>query len=303
MKKIAIITGGESKEREISLLSAKNMCENLNSSLYEVKVYIFPEEKQSFLEEYDQYDLIIPMIHGIGGEDGAITAFLEFVGKKYLFSTSGVHKLCLNKYLSGLLVKNSGFLTPKTFLVRNIQDLENISYQGKIFVKPCNGGSSVDNGVFANIDKAQNLVEKILSYDEVLIQEFIVKQREFSVSITNDFDKKPEILAISEVITQKEIFDYDAKYKADGAVEIVHADLDTGLKNEIEKIALALYTLFQVKTFARIDMIYENEKLYFLEINTIPGFTAMSFVPQAILSSGKSIGEFLEEVINVNFID
>ncbi len=303
MKKIAIITGGESKEREISLLSAKNMCENLNSSLYEVKVYIFPEEKQSFLEEYDQYDLIIPMIHGIWWEDWAITAFLEFVWKKYLFSTSGVHKLCLNKYLSWLLVKNSWFLTPKTFLVRNIQDLENISYQWKIFVKPCNGWSSVDNWVFANIDKAQNLVEKILSYDEVLIQEFIVKQREFSVSITNDFDKKPEILAISEVITQKEIFDYDAKYKADGAVEIVHADLDTGLKNEIEKIALALYTLFQVKTFARIDMIYENEKLYFLEINTIPWFTAMSFVPQAILSSWKSIWEFLEEVINVNFID
>lgn len=297
MKRIAIVTGWESKEREISLLSAKNMFENLNKDFFQVQMFDFPKEKTLFLETYQDFDLVIPMIHWIGGEDGEITAFLEFVWKRYLFSSSWVHKLCLNKHLAGLLVQNAWFLTPKTFLVRGLQDLENISFEWKIFVKPCNGGSSVDNWVFLNTKEAKELIEKILSYDEVLVQEFIPKQREFTVSIVWDFDKNPSVLAISEVITQKEIFDYDAKYNADGAVEVVHADLENELQNEIEKISLSIYTLFQAKTFARIDFIYENGKLYFLEVNTIPWFTKMSFVPQAILSTGKSIWEFLEEVI------
>lgn len=303
MKKIAIITGGESKEREISLLSAKNMFDHFNRKKFEVKMFDFPSEKEFFLKVYQDFDLIIPMIHGVWGEDGAITAFLEFVWKKYLFSSSWVHKLCLNKYLSWLFAQNSWFITPKTFLVKTLQDLEYIDFSGKVFVKPCNWWSSVDNWVFLNIGKAKDFISKILSYDDVIIQEFIVKQREFTVSIVWDFDKTPKVLAISEVITQKEIFDYDAKYKADWASEIVHADLEKDLKNEIEKVALSIYNLFQAKTFARIDFIYENEKLYFLEINTIPWFTAMSFVPQAILASGESIWEFLEELININFID
>ena len=297
MKKVALITGWENKEREISLLSFKNVFENIDMSKFEVKVFDFPLWKADFIKEAQNFDIVMPFIHGVWGEDGSITAFCEFIGVPCLFSSSEVHRLCLNKNLSNLFAKNSWFDVPESYLVRNIEKLKNVNIWGKIFVKPCNGGSSVDNGVFENVFAGQELIEKILMYDEVIVQKFIQKQREFTVSIIWDYDKIPQVMAISEVLTEKEIFDYDAKYKADGATEIVHADLDEILKNFISSTALKIYKMFQLKTFSRIDFLYANEILYFFEVNTIPWFTKMSFVSQAILLSGKTIQEFLTEVI------
>lgn len=297
MKKVALITGWENKEREISLLSAKNVFENIDTTKFAVEVFDFPAWKNDFIKHSQNFDIVLPFIHGVGGEDGAITAFCEFVGVPCLFSSSQVHRLCLDKNLSNLFAKNAWFDAPESYLIRSIDKLKNVDIAWKVFIKPCNGGSSVDNGVFENVFAWQELIEKILTYDEVIVQEFIQKEREFTVSIIGDYDKNPEVMAISEVITQKEIFDYDAKYKADGAIEVVHAELDAALQTFITSTALKIYKMFQLKTFSRIDFLYADNKLYFLEVNTIPWFTKMSFVPQAILSSGKTIGEFLTQTI------
>lgn len=297
MKKLALVTWWENKEREISLLSAKNVFENIDTTKFEVEVFDFPARKNDFIKNAQNFDIVLPFIHGVWWEDWVISAFCEFVGVECLFSSSQAHRLCLDKHLSNLFARNAGFDAPESYLVRSIEKLKNVNIKWKVFVKPCNGGSSVDNGVFENVFAWQELIEKILTYDEVIVQEFIQKEREFTVSIIGDYDKNPQVMAISEVLTNKEIFDYDAKYKAQGATEIVHAQLDESLKASITSTALKIYKMFQLKTFSRIDFLYANNKLYFLEVNTIPGFTKMSFVPQAILSSGKTIQEFLTEVI------
>ena len=295
MKKIALITWWNNKEREISLISAKYMLDNIDSEKYEVDYFDFPNDKQNFLNNYSKYDLVFPLIHWVWGEDWEITAFLEFVWKKYLFSSSLSHKLCLNKDLSWIIAKSKWFLTPETFLIKDISDIEKLDINYKIFVKPCNWGSSVDNWVFENISEAHDFIKNILTYDTVLVQEFIKKQREFSVTIVGDYDKNPQVFAISEVISQKEIFDYDAKYKSDWAIEVIHAKVDDELKQNISQMCLWIYKLFELKTFSRVDILYNDWKIYFLEVNTIPGVTPMSFVPQAIISNWKTIKEFLNE--------
>lgn len=298
MKQVALITGWDNKEREISLLSANNLLSNIDTSKFEVSLFDFPKDKEKFVNNYKIFDIVIPFIHWVWWEDWAITAFCEFVWKPYLFSTSEVHRLCLNKYLSNLFVRDIWVKVPKTYLLRDINDLSLVDINCKIFVKPCNWWSSVDNWVFENVSDAKELISKILTYDEVLLQEYIKKDREFTVSIVWDYHENPEVLAISEVITEKEIFDYNAKYRADWAKEIIHADLDNNLELKIKELSLKLYKSFKLKTYSRIDLMYYNDEIYFLEVNTIPWFTSMSFVPQAIISSWKSIKEFLNEVLD-----
>lgn len=297
MKKIALITWWKNKEREISLLSGQNILENLDKTRYEVVVFDFPNEKQNFIKSYNNFDIVLPIIHWIWWEDWEITAFCEFVWKSYLFSDSSEHKLCLNKYLSGIFVSNYWVNTPKTYLVKDIYDIENIKINWKIFVKPCNWWSSVDNWVFENILEAKSFIENILTYDEVLVQEFIKKDREFTVSVAWDYDKNPKVLAISEIVTEKEIFDYNAKYKSDWAIEIANAIIDEKLKNEIKTLSLKIYKMFKLKSFSRIDLLYANWKIYFLEVNTIPWFTRVSLLPQAIIASWSSIKDFLNDLI------
>lgn len=297
MKNIAIIAWWISGEREVSLRSANNFMANLDTTKYSSKIYDFPNDKKLFLDTYRDYDLVIPFIHGIGWEDWEITAFLEFVWTPYLFSSADTHKLAINKHLAWLFIENMNILYPKSYFVTSIWDLDNITWDKKYFIKPCNGWSSIDNWVYSTKLEAIELVEKILKYDSVLIQEYIQRDREFTLSVVWDYNKDPKVLAITEIVTSKEIFDYDAKYNQDGAIEIIHADIDSELRARFTDISIEIYKAFKCLSFARIDYLYKDWLIYFLEVNTIPGFTKASFLPQAILSRYDSIWEFLDEIL------
>lgn len=196
-----------------------------------------------------------------------------------------------------MIVQDLGFTVPQSCLIQHIDDINTCKIKGKIFIKPNHGGSSLDIGVFENSEKAKKLIKTILQYDDVLIQKAI-SGREFTVSVIGDYDKKVTPIAITEIITSREFFDFDAKYTWSDTEEITPAQIDKKIQTSLEKISVAVYKRMKLRTLARIDFIYNKGKLYFLEVNTIPGMTEKSFLPQALAYHGyKSLGEFLEEEI------
>ncbi len=196
-----------------------------------------------------------------------------------------------------MIVQDVGFTTPQSCLIQHTDDMKTCKIKGRLFVKPNHGGSSVDSGVFDNIAKAKKLIQTILKYDDVIIQQAI-KGREFTVSVIGDYDKKVTPIAVTEVITAREFFDFAAKYEWAETQEITPAQIDKKMQSTLEKTATKIYKRMKLKTLARIDFIYSKGKFYFLEVNTIPGMTDKSFLPQALAYHGyKSLGEFLEEQI------
>lgn len=295
MKKIALLSGWI-EEREISLKSAKNVQKHI-TKIHKVDIFILPEDINRFIQGYDDYDLIIPVSHGKYIEDGKIIALLEILKKPFLFSWSETHNICMNKYLTSIIAQDLWFTIPQHYLIQDIDDIKTCKIKGRIFIKPNHWGSSIDIGIFDNITKAKKLIQTILKYDDVIIQQAI-KGREFTVSVIGDYDKKVIPIAVTEIITARDFFDFKAKYERVETQEITPAKINKKMQTILENISIILYKKLKLKTMGRIDFIYNRGKFYFIEINTIPGMTEKSLLPQALLYHGyESLGEFLEEYI------
>ncbi len=295
MKKIALLTWW-TQEIEISLKSAKNVEAHLTKK-HKVDTFCLPEDICKFVSQQDKYDLIIPMGHGEYIEDGKIFGLLEMMNKPFLLSWSEWHCISMNKYLTNMIAQDLWFTVPQTFLVQEISDIKKGKIKGKLFVKPNHWGSSLDAGIFDTIEKATKLIQKILKYDDVIIQKAI-KWREFTVSVVGDYNKKITPIAITEIVTSRAFFDFDAKYKRAETQEITPAKIDKKMQITLEKMSIAIHKRLKLKTLSRIDFFYSKGIFYFIEVNTIPGMTDKSFLPQALAYHGyKSLGAFLEEQI------
>ena len=292
---IALFNDEISLEKEISDKSIILFKDSLERLWYTYQVINRPSMKDIFLKNYKNFDIWIPIIHWWYWEWWQITAMLELLWIPYLFANHNTHSLCFNKYSTNLVAKDLGIKTPNTYHINDSKEVENINFPWPYFIKPNTSWSSIDCGKFENIHEAKKLIEKICKYDSVCIQEAI-KWREFTVSISWDYNN-PTILWIMEIITQREFFDFDAKYKRDKTKEIF-PELKDELKTELDEFSKKIYQKLKIKDLARIDYLYSNNKLYFLEINTIPWMTSMSFFPQCIKHYGYEWFEiFLKEII------
>lgn len=309
---IAILTGGISTEREVALSSGTNMQDWCKKSGHSTELFDFPADISRFLtrlqasklaiyfptknlvknqEKHPNFDLVIPVFHGIYGEDGQVTAFLATLGCHYAYSDFDVHALCINKYLSQSIVETIWVKTPSTILVGKgeIFDIGSVSYPR--FIKPNKWGSSIANFLVKNPTDCTHALANIQD-DDVLIQE-LIPGREFTVWVYRD-DTGIHVLPIIEIVTiSGEFFDYVEKYKSDGSNE-VFADLPTVLKNSLESESTKIYDHLDCRGVVRMDYRYDSTDIYFLEVNTIPGFTSGSLVPKMWKKAGKSEVEFVE---------
>ncbi|MEJ0021224.1 MAG: D-alanine--D-alanine ligase [Candidatus Doudnabacteria bacterium] len=328
--RIALIFGGTSQEREVSLRSGKNVAQNLNLKKYDIIPVEISERGQWLISSpvikqieasvhtkkissnrqivpidknsQSKIDVAFLALHGPGGEDGTIQGVLESLGIKYTGSGVLASALAMDKAKTKRLVASEGILVaPHIILEKNAYLKDPKKYlsrlKGKIVIKPNRIGSSI--GVTISSDKLEikKGIEQAFKHDqEVLIEPFL-QGREFTVPVLGN--RKVMALPVIEIVPKvSEFFDYRAKYETGGSDEIVPAPIPKNLANRLQAIALEAHKLLGCKGITRTDLIVTGkEQIYFLEINTIPGLTANSLTPKSARAAGMSYAQLLDKLI------
>ena len=299
MLKILILAGGYSNEREISLITAKSVIEELKKSrIYKL---FLTEPDGNFVKKLRKFkpDLVLNLLHGRYGEDGYIQSILESEKVKYTHSGVLSSSLAIDKEISKKLFVKNKILTPRyikfTFKSNlNLKTLINkISKKLKfpVVLKPINEGSSV--GVY--ISNKKNFIKNLLKLEkfrEILIEKFI-PGREIQAAILGN--KK---LGIIELIPKRKFYDYKAKYSASAKTEhIIPVKMSVKNFNKINSIAMKAHKLLKCRGVSRSDFRFYNDKFYLLELNTQPGMTALSLVPEIAKYNNISFIQLIEKII------
>ena len=322
---IAFVTGGYSGEAEISYKSAHTIEKNLDPEkwdVYKIDInpkgwyYHTPGGKQVEIDKNDfsltiegdkiTFDAVLIGLHGTPGEDGKLQGYFDLMGLPYTSCDAATSALTFNKrytvavaHFGGLNVARSMHLFKDHPVSSNdiLFDLEL-----PVFVKPNNGGSSIGMSKVTDVKDLQEALDKAFKEDDqVLVEEFI-KGRELTIGV---YKSKGKIipLPITEIISKKDFFDYEAKYLG-ASEEITPAKVDKEIEALIKSEAEKAYSIFNCNGIVRIDFIYneEQKKAYMLEINTVPGQSEASIVPQQVKAMGITLKEFysqlLEECLN-----
>ncbi len=297
--------GGKSSEREVSLISGREVVSNLNKSKYKAIPLILPK-RGNMLDIFKsvkskKVDVVFIAMHGTDGEDGTIQGMLElldipYTGSGVLASAIGMDKIAFRKIISF-----EGIDTPRYLSIEKGQDLKSLKLKlgnFPFFVKPHNQGSSVGASIASGTKDLQKSINKAFKYsDQVLIEEY-VDGLEVTCAVLGNKDLIA--LPIVEIHPNKgDFFDYNSKYTESGAEEIAPAKISKSLTDEIKMISIKCYKAINCKGFARVDLILKKNKLpLVLEINTIPGLTPTSLLPKAALAASMSYSQLLDKIIS-----
>ena len=282
MKKILILAGGYSKEKEVSIQTAKSVYSELNKDKkYKVKV-VNPNGKFVQVLRNFNPNIVLNLLHGRYGEDGYIQAILESEKVKYTHSGVLSSSLAIDKELSKKIFIKNNILTPKylKFSYRNnINKLKLINNLQKkigfpLVVKPLNEGSSV-NVFICNKNNILKTLTKLNEYGEVLLEKYI-PGREIQVAILEN-----KVLGAIELRPTRKFYDYQAKYNPKARTEhIIPVEISKRKYQELTKIALKAHKILNCRGVTRSDFRYYNNSFYLLETNTQPGMTSLSLVPE-----------------------
>jgi D-alanine-D-alanine ligase len=324
-KNIALLTGGFSKEYEVSVSTGRVIAANLDSTLFNVYQINIMADRWLYLEgsspiEVDRNDFSLTIkdqkirfdaafigIHGTPGEDGKLQGYLDLMGIPYNTSGRTTSAVTFNKYLSNELVSAWGVKVAKTVYLhrRDKINLDSIVELTKLpcFVKPNSNGSSVGVTKVRTMKDLQPAIDIAFAEDdEVLVQEYVP-----GVEITcgiYEKDQIPVVLPLTEIVTENEFFDYQAKYIQGYSDEITPARINDELSKECSDISLSLYRKLNCRGIVRFDYILtpdhngNKREFYFLEVNTIPGLSEASIVPKQAAAMGISLKELFRDIMN-----
>ncbi len=322
--KVAIVSGGYTGEYDISIHTGKNIYTHLetldkyelyhividkNSWMLKLDDVEYPIDKNDFSAELPSGKLTIDIafltIHGTPSEDGKLQGYLDMMGVPYCMSGVLASAITFNKKMANNHLRNTGIThIAESVLIERSSPWSVDSIIKRIslpaFVKPNEGGSSLATFKVANTEELEKAVYEALEFDDqVLVEEFI-EGREFSVGVYDD-DPKLVALPVTELISKNDFFDYEAKYTQGLADEITPADIPTEISEKIQQQAVEIFGLFQCAYFARIDFIWKKntQDIYFLEVNTMPGQSDASILPQQIRESGMTLADFYDKMLSL----
>ncbi|MEW6407447.1 MAG: D-alanine--D-alanine ligase family protein [Patescibacteria group bacterium] len=312
--KIAIIMGGKSSEHEVSLKSGRSVLENLDKRKYiplpilitKKGVWQTKKTKNTIdtLKILQKTDAVIIMLHGPFGEDGTVQGLLELFDLPYVGAGVFTSALCMNKIKTKEIMKANKILTPDYVNFLKIEWQKN---KEKILkqitkklgfpnvVKPNNLGSSIGISIPKNKRQLQKAINLALKYSNQILVEDYIKGKEIHCGVIGN--EKPLALPLDEVKPKREFYDYKAKYKPGMSEHLTPAPLSLELTKKIQKQALEIYKLVEGDGLARIDFLIQKNKVYFNEVNTIPGFTKTSILPKEAEIAGISFPRFLDLLI------
>ena len=299
MKKIFIIAGGYSKEREISLDTSKSVFKELSKTKkYKIKIDEPDGELVNKLRKFKP-DVVLNLLHGRYGEDGYIQAILETEKMKYTHSGVLSSSMAMDKEVSKKIYVKNKILTPKYFklsLKRDLIKKELIKQLKKrigfpLIIKPFNEGSSVNVFICTKKNIFKNLY-KLKDYGEILIEKFI-PGREIQVAILSE-----KILGAIELKPKRKFYDYQAKYNPKAKTEhIIPVDITKKQYNEVTNIALKAHKLLKCRGISRSDFRFYNKKFYLLETNTQPGMTSLSLVPEIAKFNNITFENLIKKIL------
>lgn len=285
MTHVAVLTGGTSTEREVALKSAQNVCRALDVN-YDVEEFDLPSDLDQFLAQRDEFDVVVPVFHGRGGEDGVIQGFLESLGLPYIFSGVEAHAIGMDKALCKVLARHHGL---KTADWKIVEAGEISVWERPVVVKPVDEGSSV--GVTLVRDAAT--YSSLFPATKRLLVEDLIEGKEFTVAVVDDEDGAVA-LPVIEIRSKNPFFDYESKYDPALCDELCPAPVDDELTERLKDVALTAHKMIGARHLSRTDMIVDQAgEIWFLEINTIPGLTINSLTPKAITAAGLRLEDLL----------
>ena len=326
-KNVAVVMGGFSDEYKVSLKSGQLIFDSLDRDLYHVYKVVILKEGWYFLDENEErielnkgdfsvnlkngeilkFDVCFNIIHGTPGENGILQAYWDAVGQKYTGCDFYQSALTFNKKDTLAVLSKYGIPSAKSVYLRKGDpiDEEKIISELKLplFVKPNQSGSSLGISKVKEISELATAIEFAFKEDDEILIESFLDGMEVSVGVL-DYQGETIVLGITEIIPEKEFFDYEAKYEG-ASQEITPARLDDKTREKVEKIAKHAYNSLGMSGFSRSEFIIMNGTPYMLEMNTNPGFSPASILPQQAKIYGISIkdlcGNEVEKALKNNY--
>lgn len=293
--KVALLTGGASAEREVSLASGKEVIKALKKLGHEVFVYDTKSDLGKLFKDRKKLDVAIPVLHGPGGEDGTIQGFLEAIGLPYAFSGVLASALGMDKWRQRIIFRSCGLNVPPTQVLTS--EKTKIRFKLPVVVKPNFQGSSVGVAICENKKELRQALKEAFRHDEIVLVEKYIKGREITAGALGK-GAETKALPVVEIRPKRKFFDYQAKYNG-STEEIVPAPLPRNLYRQAQKVAVKTHQALGCSGVTRTDMILKGNTIYVLEINTIPGLTRESLVPKMTKAEGMSFEELVQELINL----
>ncbi len=319
-RKVALVTGGLSGEAQISYKSAITVGNNVDKSkydLYKIDInatgwwYENADGIKTLVNRDDfsitdqgntiHFDVALMCIHGTPGEDGKLQGYFDMLGIPYTSCDAATSALTMNKRYTvavaafgGIHVAKSMHLfshtpvTPATILAQ---------LQLPLFVKPNNGGSSIGMSKVNSPEELGPAIDKAFKEDQQILVEEFISGREFTIGVFKQ-NNQLSVLPITEISTQNEFFDFEAKYQGK-SIETTPAQIDETMQSHLSEAAKSVYEIFNCKGVVRIDFIYDTkqQKPYMLEVNTVPGQSEASVIPQQVKAMGMQLSDFYSAVI------
>ncbi|GAA0864060.1 D-alanine--D-alanine ligase [uncultured Clostridium sp.] len=292
--KIAIVMGGISSEREVSLKSGEAVFNGIDKNKYEVVKVVLNDKKDIFTKITDDIDFAFLALHGKFGEDGCVQSILEAMDIPYSGCGPLTSALCMDKNMTKKILRDSNLPTAPWTVVRSVEEIdyeeiEKIGYP--VFIKPNSGGSSVATFLVKSKDEVFNAVKKGLEVDDCVMIEKYIKGGEYTSFILNG-----EVFPTISIKANSEFFDFESKYSQNGATEEV-VYLEEKLQDEINEISKGCWKAFNCKAYVRVDVIISNGVPYVLELNTLPGMTQTSLIPRSAKAKGIEFSQLIEKII------
>lgn len=298
--KVALLAGGTSGEREISIASGEGAKKALEEAGFTVD-WIDPARKEDLKALIDKsYDVAFLCLHGKMGEDGTVQGMLELLSIPYTCSGVLASATAMDKAKSKVLYELGGVATPSSFTLTRSEEYSIDEIVKKLgvpcVVKPATEGSALGVEIVEEENSLAAAIERAFAIDDIVLVEQFVKGTEITVAVLGNED--PEALPIIEIVPKGEFYDFDSKYAPGGSQHICPAPLQDDLADEIKELAKRAHCVLGCRGVSRSDFIIDEAgKPWILETNTIPGMTPTSLLPDAARAAGISFPELCTKLV------